>query len=331
MLTNDSGAALAKPRPDRIRGEVKARSEQPWRNALLCKLEEKVDMAGDPGNTQRGPAGGRLGSPGCRTQSWRPFLPITLLLTVLASRTSFFKDESVFLWLVIVYFVSWTHSLALPELWWSPCSTWGLPLSQDLGQEDTTGNPKNACVLIVTQCPEGFPSSVYCGCSQSPHWDNPQRGLCSCRAHSSRCSPGLTPWGRRSVSQLAAPPSSGLLTSSESQKPSHSPTCNAGSQDWGRSSPLPAEGRGIFPRSQRPYGWEMLRLRACFLQLCPSSHSHPALPFPLPGVSYAIFKSQFRCHLPQGDSQNPSLGETSFFQLLWCATLILNMGLPCLE
>lgn len=69
MLTNDSGAALAKPRPDRIRGEVKARSEQPWRNALLCKLEEKVDMAGDPGSTQRGPAGGRLGSPGCRTQS----------------------------------------------------------------------------------------------------------------------------------------------------------------------------------------------------------------------------------------------------------------------
>ena len=56
-LTNDSRAALAKPRPDRIRDKVKARSGQRWRNALLCKLEENVDMAGDPGSTQRGPAG----------------------------------------------------------------------------------------------------------------------------------------------------------------------------------------------------------------------------------------------------------------------------------
>ena len=129
---------------------------------------------------------------------------------------------------------------------------------------------------------------------------------------------GLTPRGRRPVSRVAAPPSSGLLTSgsSESQGPSHNPTCNAGSQDRGRSSPLPAKGRGIFPRSQRPYGWEMFMLRACFRQLCPSSHSHPVLPFPLPGVSCAIFKSQFRCHLPQGDIRSPSLGGTSFFQLL---------------
>lgn len=134
---------------------------------------------------------------------------------------------------------------------------------------------------LVIQCPEGFPSSAYCECSQSPHQVNPQTGLCSCGAHSLGNPTGLTPQGRGSVSHEMAPPSSGLLTvgSAKSQGTPDHPACNAGFQDYESAVPSLLKGEEHFWGPRDLSAWEMLTLRAWVLQSwlpCPCSPSLPS-------------------------------------------------------
>lgn len=134
-LTNDSKGSLVKATPWRYlrmwlegpgpEGLVsRMRSRPGWAALGKClplQAGEGVSVRG----TQAAHRGSWVGNASCRTQSSLSFLPIASLLLVPASTNSLFKDELSFLWLVIVYFVSQTCSVALPGLWWVPCSTQG--------------------------------------------------------------------------------------------------------------------------------------------------------------------------------------------------------------
>ena len=80
-LTNGSGEALAVSHLDRVQHGVKPGYRQPWRNDWLCRLEEKVGMAGTQIAQTAEPAR-ELRS---RTQSWLSLFPVMSLLMIPAS------------------------------------------------------------------------------------------------------------------------------------------------------------------------------------------------------------------------------------------------------
>ena len=87
-LTNGSRVALAVSHLDRIQRRVKPGYGQPWGNDWLCRLEEKVGMAGTQGAHRAGPAGE------LRLQDSELTLIISImsLLMIPASMNTFFKE-----------------------------------------------------------------------------------------------------------------------------------------------------------------------------------------------------------------------------------------------
>lgn len=268
--------------------EVMTRGGQAWRNTFLCRLVDVVSMVGDPGNPQRG----RLGHPGCRMQSSLLSIPISLLLIVPANMSSCLKDASLSLRLVLAHLMSHLLS-AFTRAVMSPMQSPGT-LSQDFGRWDREPTTQS---ILVTPAPRRIPL-------KQPLWGPVSLGRSpkkppSCEVPSSEPSARARSPRKGSVSQIRAPPSSGLLISgsAESQGPPPNPASNAGSQDWERCSPLPTEGRGAVskvPETQAAWPCPLLSTLSPTLPLLPFSPGSFLFSAWCP---FAFCSSQLTCHL----------------------------------